>query len=851
MKGNNMTTARKRCIASLLLLIMAFGMTSTAYAAEAAGNDEFETAIGSELLDGASESQGAEEDDTSDLPEDNTTSGNMQTYEISPEDIPVLFSIEDDGIATIAEPELTGSPTAFANLTLPSGGIDIPAQGYVQHKRILPLYSLYLRNQPGYANNYYVAYCIEPGVELANSGGHNATSYTLGNMVDGSGALYRISRDQVKAIGIALLYGQKEIASKKDEQTLRNEKLCRHAATQAIVWEISCGWRSPYPPYTLKNTTLYEAIKPALYLASDVWGTTFYLDGIDDAYLDIQSKMEKHDSIPSFSSSTKKSAPLYELTQDTNGKYSITLTDKNKILSQFTFTNTSNLSFSVNGNKLTITSNSPLSETLIAPVKTVPSLDKQVFFVWEKRELQKLMSCKSDVEYESMPVYFRIKATAPTGSLELTKTTEDGTNLKGWRFGIYSDAGCKDLISGPHTTDATGKILIPDLTAGTVYVKEIGHTESSISDRYICDSSNPQKVNIVSGTKATVSFHNRLNTGNLNLIKETNTGENLGGWQIDLYTDSACRKPITGSPFTTGEDGSVSVLNLPIGTLYAKEREVVDPFWGCDTSVKTIEIKAGETATVIFRNTHYGDIRIQKSMEGEGGVGGWQFQITDSSGTEILGSPFLTDEAGLINTGKLLPGQYCIMELIPENSSYYCTSENPQIVTVKAGQTAEVYFTNGQNAGKIIIEKVNVRGEPLAGARFLLEWSKDGSSWSPVEYSESNKIEEGNCSTSGVQNGCLTSEKDGLLEWNGLHIGLFYRVTELAAPDGYSLLKEPAFEGKLTSDQQTISFRVVNCENFTLPQTGSLSEMFFEISQLICIALCSTMLLYSYFKERK
>lgn len=122
--------------------------------------------------------------------------------------------------------------------------------------------------------NYYVAYCIEPGVELANSGGHNATSYTLGDMVDGSGALYRINRDQVKAIGIALLYGQKEIASKKDEQTLRNEKLCRHAATQAIVWEISCGWRSPYPPYTLKNTTLYEAIKPALYLVSDVWGTT-------------------------------------------------------------------------------------------------------------------------------------------------------------------------------------------------------------------------------------------------------------------------------------------------------------------------------------------------------------------------------------------------------------------------------------------------------------------------------------------------------------------------------------------------------------------------------------------------
>lgn len=62
----------------------------------------------------------------------------------------------EDGIAAIAEAEIVGAPNAFANLTLPSGGIDIPAQGYIQHKRILPLYSVYLRNQTGYANNYYV-----------------------------------------------------------------------------------------------------------------------------------------------------------------------------------------------------------------------------------------------------------------------------------------------------------------------------------------------------------------------------------------------------------------------------------------------------------------------------------------------------------------------------------------------------------------------------------------------------------------------------------------------------------------------------------------------------------------------
>lgn len=43
------------------------------------------------------------------------------------------------------------------------------------------------------------------------------------------------------------------------------------------------------------------------------------------------------------------------------------------------------------------------------------------------------------------------------------------------------------------------------------------------------------------------------------LVKATNTGENLSGWKIGLFTDSACTKAVPGSPFTTGEDGTISV----------------------------------------------------------------------------------------------------------------------------------------------------------------------------------------------------------------------------------------------------------------------------------------------------
>ena len=919
----------KRWLVFLLILVMVLGILPVANASQIEPTQIPEETAAPETITQTEE------------PTTETTAPFVQEETLPEETIPFIAGNVESSIALLADAEIVGAPNAFANLTLQNGGIDIPAQGYIQHKNILPLYSLYLTNQPGYANNYYVAYCIEPGVELGNSGGHYGTSYTIDSMEDGSGALYRLNRDQVEAIGVALLYGQREIASKKDEQTLRYQKLCRHAATQAIVWEIACGWRSPYPPYALYDSTLYDAIKPALYCASAVWGTTFYLDGMDDAYLDIAGKMAQHYTIPSFASSSRSGAPAYTMIPNGSGTYSISLTDNNGILSQYTFTNTSQLTFSRSGNTLTITANGPIPETVVTAYKTVPSLDDQVFYVWEKWEQQKLMSCKTPEVQAQEAVYFSLNVPDLTSTLRLTKTTKDGKNLAGWQFGIYTDQNCTSLIFGPHTTDVNGTLSAPGLDAGTMYVKELGNADPSISGLYTCAGANPQRVTLVPGETATVSFHNKRNTGSVQLIKTTNTGKNLNGWKIGLYTDAACTQPIAGSPFTTGADGTVLVPDLAPGTLYAKEVPVEDAYWVCDSTVKLVQIIPNQTASVTFTNTYYGNLRIrknaingspeewnfqildaaekviatlktdadgyaysemllpgqytvrelhdrdetyweydaavdkqvtvtagaqtearytntqygkiqiQKTMESEGSVQGWQFRIMDAAGAEIPGSPFTTDASGLILTGKLQPGTYTVEELIPEDNLYHCTSENPQTVTVKAGQTAQVTFTNALRPGKITIQKVDSRGEPLAGATFLLEWSEDGAAWQRVVCTDSSVVTKGCCFNSDSPDGTLTSGDDGYLEWTGLHPGLLYRVTELEAPEGYSLLTEPAFEGRLPADQLSLSFRVVNCEIFKLPETGGTSAALFQAARFACMVICGVMLTVSYRKERR
>ena len=704
-----------------------------------------------------------------------------------------------------------------------------------------------------------------------------------------------------------------------------------------------------------------------------------------------------------------------------------------------------------------------------------------------------------------------------TGNFSLTKTTDSGTDLAGWKFGIYSDASCTTLVSGPHTTDSSGKISVTGLKIGTYYVKELGHTDSAIEAMYSCNSENPQKVTITYGGTASVSFQNSREPGSVKIVKKTNTGTNLDGWQIGIYTDSACTKPISGSPFTTGSDGTITINDLMPQTLYAKEIPVDDPYWIVDSSVQTIKVTSNATATVTFTNNHYGDLRIKKnaingsaedwsfqilntnkelvetittgadgyatsrkllpgkyyvvevhdrdenywtydanveqqvtvtagkqaavtytnecfgrmefqkttntgnqlegwtfrvkdedgnhigdfttdkngyattgklkpgrylvvevnngddywncelgyhdvvviagetavdkwhnreqglgwfhkstntgqSLEGwiitiysdkectkevttvttheDGKVGmyldpgvyyaketgdtegrfeneywlvdesvqefaikphedvevffvntqygklkivktmpsggplaGWEFIIRDEDGNEIEDSPFVTDDTGLIVSENILPGEYTVEEKIPEGSPYLCISENPQTITVTQGEAAEVSFTNVLSEGKISIKKVDTAGEPLAGAEFLLEWSKDGTNWMPVVRTDSEYPREGTCSSSGISDGKLTSGEDGMVTFEGLYPVSQYRLTETKAPEGFQLLKDTAFEGSIPiGEEMIVELTVVNVRIFEMPETGSKSLILMPISLALACGLCAAFL---------
>lgn len=752
-------------------------------------------------------------------------------------------------------------------------------------------------------------YCIEPW--------RNYGASTSGNSVDrdvtlsgsgstsGSNVWYAIPTARREAIGLILLYSDQMWDHSISVTTTRqdsNPNVPLRIATQFLIYEVVCGLRDPI---TFERNYENEC---------GTSGDVFYnagkasVSGFSSNYNTLVSNIQAAKKIPSFTSSSMSNAPTITL----NGT-STSVTDTNGVLSYFSFSNGSGASFSKSGSTLKITQTGTISEsTVFKATRYLPSASGSTYNLWYMTgsSYQTTISLCS-VSSGNLNAYFKLKAPA-LGAISLTKTTEDGKNLSGWRFGIYSNSACTSLVSGPHTTNSTGKISVTGLSAGTYYVKELGHTDSSINALYTCSSNNPQKVTLTAGQTASVSFQNVLAMGRIEFRKTTNTGSHLGGWtfrlkdssgnvvgdyttdetgyavtedlplgrylvielptgdnywvtelgyhdvtviagktvvdtwmnkeqglgwfhkeintgeslegwHITVYSDEACTKEV--QTVITNEEGKIGHYLDP-GTYWARETgdeygRFQDPYWQIDESVQQFEIRPHEDTAVTFINAHMGKLKIIKTMEGDSSLEGWQFRITDESGKELDGSPFSTDKDGIILSGNLLPGKYTIEEILPEDSLYQCKSENPQTVTVAPGETVEVSFVNALRPGKIAVQKVDITGEPLAGAAFLLEWSEDGTSWEPVTYSDADYPVKGGCGNPDLEDGCLTSGEDGLLEWNNLHPSLHYRLTEINAPDGYALLKKPAFTGQLPEDDLTVEMRVVNARIFTMPDTGA------------------------------
>ena len=742
----------KRGFCLFLVAVLLAGLVPCAFADEAMPTGEVEaseaateaaeettappeTAVPSESTEPPSETtEPPEETDTTES-ETEVTEPEADPVEDAPED-----AIEDDRLAAYAStvtnvllfdkasPNYTTVLRSQVSVTYNPNGSDAAKTAYIKN---LGWHFARYNNVP-YEDD--PLYCIEPCKNYAASTSGNYMDEDLG--VSGSGSTrgsnvwYAMPYSYRQAIALTLLYSRQLWNSNYSVKTTamgNNPNVSTRIATQFLIYEIVTGLRDA-DTFNRRGSNGYTS------------GDVFYnagvasVSGFAEKYNSIVSSVQNAMKIPSFTSRSSGSAPTITMSGS-----QVSVTDSNGVLGNFSFTNGNGASFSKSGNALTITKTGSISpSTVFSATRSLPSAENSTVSIYYSASSTYQTCVKLySPQVDTLRAYFKINAPNP-GAIALVKTTEDGQNLSGWQFALYSNAACTTLVSGPHTTDSNGKISITGLNAGTYYIKELGHTNSAISSRYTCSGDNPQKVTVFNGTTTSVSFYNKLTVGALEIRKSTNTGNHLDGWEFIVKKDGA---EIPGSPFTTDETGIIRISNLAPGKYLVLESPTEDPYWSGELGYHTVTVEYGKTAVDRWLNKEQGLGNFTKSTNTGDEISGWHITVyADEACTQELRT-LITGQDGTVGI-YLEPGTYWVKETGSEEvrDDYWKMDDSVKKLVIRAHEITTLAFINNYS-GRISIQKTVKPEGTLEGWKFKIT-DADGKevSGSPFTTDKDGKI---------------------------------------------------------------------------------------------------------------
>lgn len=658
----------KRGFCLFLVAVLLAGLVPCAFADEAKTSEEVEA---SEATTEAAEettappetavpSESTEPPSETTEPPEATETTESETECTEPEADPVEDAVEDDRLATYAStvtnvllfdkasPNYTTVLRSQVSVTYNPNGSDAAKTAYIKN---LGWHFARYNNIP-YEDD--PLYCIEPCKNYAASTSGNYMDEDLGisgsGSTRGSNVWYAMPYSYRQAIALTLLYSRQLWDSNYSVKTTamaNNPNVSTRIATQFLIYEIVTGLRDA-DTFNRRGSNGYTS------------GDVFYnagvasVSGFAEKYNSIVSSVQNAMKIPSFTSRSSGSAPTITMSGN-----QVSVTDSNGVLGNFSITNGNGASFSKSGNILTITKTGSISPTaLFSATRSLPSAENSTVSIYYSASSTYQTCVKLySPQVDTLRAYFKINAPDP-GAIALVKTTEDGQNLSGWRFGVYSNAACTTLVSGPHTTNSNGRISITGLNAGTYYIKELGHTNSTISSRYTCSGENPKMVSISNGTTTSVSFYNKLTVGALEIRKSTNTGNHLDGWKFIVKKDGA---EIPGSPFTTDETGIIRISNLAPGKYLVLESPTEDPYWSVELGYHTVTVEYGKTAVDQWLNKEQGLGYFTKSTNTGDEISGWHITVyADEACTQELRT-LITGQDGTVGI-YLEPGTYWAKE---------------------------------------------------------------------------------------------------------------------------------------------------------------------------------------------
>ena len=630
--------------------------------------------------------------------------------------------------------------------------------------------------------NGTVAYCIQPGVRSDDS-----SNYVQGS----SGCWYNLPAAVQSGIALALACGYPSAEYGTAYGDSSNSDIIgaeKWAATQAVIWDLICEYRSPYDYRSWGSSPFYNCVDTSRYPTFALW------------YEKIADAMQSATDIPSFAATSSRWCDTIELTKDASGNYSASVTDSNGVLSDFNFASNSGngITFSQRGDTLTITATPEAAKNLNTE-KTYSATgsaygidpDEAVLCWYDSTGKYQSLASYTGTGLDPVRAYIKIKATVTEdkGSLTINKTDADtGKALAGVTYRLYDSAGNKIADA---TTGANGKAVFSDLPLGSYSYQEISAPEGYVVD----DTKYPITIT-ASALDITATRTNTLGKANIEISKvDADSKSPLQGAGFRLY-DASGSQVAEGY---TDANGKLSFTGLKLGSYTCKEFQAPAGYVLDDTAFSVALNQNGQTLKVTRENKLItGSIEILKvDADTKQPLAGVTYRIFDADGNKITDGT--TDANGKVTFDNLKPGSYSYQE-ISTVDGYHLDDTKYDFSLTSENLTIKVTRENKPVKGCITVRKVDVTGSPLAGAELLLETSTDGQDWTEVSR--------------------ITTDKTGIAKWDDLKIGAQYRVTEVKAPASYTLMAGPLFTGTLDSSNPDVTITACNSAGFVLPFTG-------------------------------
>ena len=638
-------------------------------------------------------------------------------------------------------------------------------------------------------------YCIEPGVprnlyrsyESYGEDYWDAFPAEYNRTIDG--------RTMKTLLGRIMQYGYQGNLSLdwRSQNEADADKLAHMMATQVLVWETVVGERDAD----------FEHIDPGSADAvKSVYRTSHPLYGRFSAYYDsIEASVKKHTIVPSFMDRSEEAAQTVELSWD-GSRYTATLTDANGVLSEYAFSSAqSDMSFAVDGNDLTISAETAPADGVT--ITAVRNNTRQGVVVWSDGHYGPDGSMQDVVTFRdtvSDPMYAYLHLKVSYGSVKIVKTSEDG-EVSGISFTV-SGNGTEQTV----TTNADGEMQLDDLRPGVYTV-----TEQS-NDRY--EPQEVRQVTVLSGQIATVTFHNTLKRGSLEVVKTAEdglnegvkfhlTGTSLAGLPVDEYAVTGSNGKAVFSDVLIGTDYILSEVDTGIRYVVPEDQTTAVE-WNTVTQAEVRNVLKKWSATVTKWDAETG------LPQGDATLAGAVYGVY--RGEELVDT-YTTDESGQFTTTDYVCGNdWTIRELSPSegyllDDTVYPVGAEPQHYTEEYNPIA-LDVTEQVIRGGVTLTKVDkdYPENKLEGAVFEV-------------YRDSNRNQKLDAEDELL--GTMEELGGGEYALTGLCYGGYF-AKEAQAPEGF-YLDENAYYFAITTDGETVTVENEAGKGFVnAAQVGSL-----------------------------